>query len=131
MKKLLSGRRAHRRHVTFNLQAQFRRRSELAFVTQFLPNFYLQLRPVKVAGKIQKMRLDAQLWLGRGSLPSVAQLRSDLADQLQKNEQAIQANSQLEAEVHDLKEGLEMVEEKARMELGMVKTNEIYVQISR
>jgi len=75
--------------------------------------------------------LHAQLWLGRGSLPSVAQLRSDLADQLQKNEQAIQANSQLEAEVHDLKEGLEMVEEKARMELGMVKTNEIYVQISR
>jgi cell division protein FtsB len=75
--------------------------------------------------------VHAQLWLGRGSLPSVAQLRADLADQLQKNEQAMQANSQLEAEVHDLKEGLEMVEEKARMELGMVKTNEIYVQISR
>jgi cell division protein FtsB len=33
--------------------------------------------------------------------------------------------------VRDLKEGLEMVEEKARMELGMVRANEIYVQISR
>jgi len=75
--------------------------------------------------------LHAQLWLGRGSLPKVAQLRADLADQLLKNEQSQQANSQLEAEVQDLKEGLEMVEEKARMELGMVKTNEIYVQISR
>nr|WP_218942697.1 septum formation initiator family protein [Rhodoferax sp. BLA1] len=75
--------------------------------------------------------LHAQLWLGRGSLPKVAQLRADLADQLLKNEQSLQANSQLEAEVQDLKEGLEMVEEKARMELGMVKTNEIYVQISR
>jgi len=75
--------------------------------------------------------VHAQLWRGRGSLPNVVQLRTDLAEQLLKNEQAIQANNQLEAEVHDLKEGLEMVEEKARMELGMVKTNEIYVQISR
>jgi cell division protein FtsB len=75
--------------------------------------------------------LHAQLWLGRGSLPNVARLRADLANQLLKNDQSLQANSQLEAEVHDLKEGLEMVEEKARMELGMVKTNEIYVQISR
>jgi cell division protein FtsB len=33
--------------------------------------------------------------------------------------------------VRDLKEGLDMVEEKARFELGMVKANEIYVQISR
>lgn len=75
--------------------------------------------------------LQAQLWLGRGSLPKVAQLRADLNDQLQKNNQSLQANSQLEAEVQDLKEGLEMVEEKARMELGMVRTNEIYVQMSR
>jgi cell division protein FtsB len=75
--------------------------------------------------------VHAQLWWGRGSLPNVVQLRADLAAQLLKNEQAIQANNQLVAEVHDLKEGLEMVEEKARMELGMVKNNEIYVQISR
>ena len=75
--------------------------------------------------------LHAQLWLGRGSLPNVARLRADLADQLLKNDQSQQANSQLGAEVNDLKEGLEMVEEKARMELGMVKNNEIYVQISR
>jgi len=73
----------------------------------------------------------AQLWLGRGSLPEVAQLRADLADQKQKNTQAMQANAQLEAEVRDLQEGLDMVEEQARMELGMVKNNEIYVQISR
>jgi cell division protein FtsB len=37
----------------------------------------------------------------------------------------------LTAEIHDLKEGLEMVEEKARMELGMVKSNEIYIQMAR
>jgi len=75
--------------------------------------------------------IQAQLWWGRGSLPNVAQLRRELAEQLQRNEQARQANSQLEAEVRDLMGGLEMVEEKARMELGMVKPNEIYVQYSR
>ena len=75
--------------------------------------------------------LHAQLWLGRGSLPNVAQLRTQLAEQNQRNNQAQLANSQLAAEVRDLKEGLEMVEEKARMELGMIKANEIYVQIAR
>ena len=40
-------------------------------------------------------------------------------------------NGTLAAEVRDLKEGLEMVEEKARLELGMVKPNEIYVQIGK
>ena len=75
--------------------------------------------------------LHAQLWFGRGSLPKVAQLRADLAQQNQQNELALQANHQLEAEVRDLKEGLEMVEEKARMELGTIKANEIFVQFSR
>ena len=55
--------------------------------------------------------LHAQLWFGRGSVGSVA-------------------NDRLAAEVRDLKEGLEMVEEKARLELGMVKSNEIYVHVS-
>lgn len=75
--------------------------------------------------------IHAQLWLGRGSLPNVAQLQNELNQQNQRNQQALLANGQLAAEVRDLKEGLEMVEEKARMELGMVKANEIFVQISR
>ncbi|MBP9147167.1 MAG: septum formation initiator family protein [Rhodoferax sp.] len=75
--------------------------------------------------------IHAQLWLGRGSLPNVAQLRNELNQQNQRNQQALLANGQLAAEVRDLKEGLEMVEEKARMDLGMVKANEIFVQISR
>lgn len=75
--------------------------------------------------------LHGQLWFGRGSLSSVADLRAQLSEQNQRNSQAQLANTQLAAEVRDLREGLEMVEEKARMELGMVKTNEIYVQIAR
>jgi cell division protein FtsB len=75
--------------------------------------------------------LHAQLWLGRGSIPNVAQLQAQLKAQAQLNQQAAQANQQLAAEVRDLKEGLEMIEEKARLELGMIKVNEIYVQIAR
>jgi cell division protein FtsB len=75
--------------------------------------------------------LHAQLWLGRGSIPNVAQLQAQLKAQAQLNQQAVQTNQQLAAEVRDLKEGLEMVEEKARMELGMIKVNEIYVLIAR
>ena len=52
-----------------------------------------------------------------------------LDEQLLKNTNAKSANEQLAAEVGDLKEGLEMVEEKARSELGMVRPNEIFVQI--
>ena len=73
--------------------------------------------------------VQAQLWLGRGSIGEVAQMQQRLADQKAKNALAQQANEQLQAEVRDLQEGLDMVEEKARSELGMVKPNEILVQI--
>jgi cell division protein FtsB len=75
--------------------------------------------------------LHAQLWFGRGSVPAVARMTEELNVQNQQNQQALLANNRLAAEVRDLKEGLEMVEEKARMELGMVKANEIYVQIGK
>ena len=75
--------------------------------------------------------LHAQLWFGRGSVPSVSRMVTELEAQQQKNIQAQLVNDRLAAEVRDLKEGLEMVEEKARLELGMVKPNEIYVQITK
>ncbi len=74
--------------------------------------------------------LHAQLWFGRGSLPTVTHMTEQLNVQNQQNQQAKLVNDRLAAEVRDLKEGLEMVEEKARQELGMVKPNEIYVHIT-
>lgn len=74
---------------------------------------------------------QAQLWRGRGSLPAVREMQSQLNQQLDKNAKAQLANDQLTAEVNDLREGLEIVEEKARSELGMVKPNEIFVQYTR
>ena len=73
----------------------------------------------------------AQLWTGRGSIPSVRDMQRRLNEQRAKNVNIQVGNDQLAAEVRDLKEGLEMVEEKARSELGMVKPNEIFVQITK
>jgi cell division protein FtsB len=75
--------------------------------------------------------VHGQLWFGRGSVPNVSKLAGQLDTQIQNNIQAVQANERLMAEISDLREGLEIVEEKARTELGMVKANEIYVQIAR
>ncbi|MEJ8849719.1 cell division protein FtsB [Variovorax rhizosphaerae] len=75
--------------------------------------------------------LQWQLWNGRGSVRSVAQLEDKLATQKAANAKAVVINDRLTAEVRDLREGLEMVEERARQELGMVKPNEVFVQITR
>ena len=58
-------------------------------------------------------------------------MQQKLDAQKAANLQARQTNERLAAEVRDLQEGLEMVEEKARLELGMVKPNEIFVQVGR
>ena len=73
----------------------------------------------------------AQLWTGRGSIANVRDMQNRLTEQQAKNLKSQERNDQLAAEVRDLKEGLEMVEEKARSELGMVKPNEIFVQVSK
>ncbi len=72
-----------------------------------------------------------ELWFGRSGVPHVMELQSKLDEQVAQNDQARRRNEQLAADVSDLKEGLEMVEEKARFELGMVKSDEILVQFSR
>jgi len=74
--------------------------------------------------------VQSSLWFGRGSVPRVMELQDQLDAQNTLNETARARNERLAAEVVDLKEGLEIVEEKARLELGMVKPDEIMVQIS-
>lgn len=74
---------------------------------------------------------QAQLWTGRGSISSVREMAQRLDEQLAKNTLDQASNDQLVAEIKDLQEGLGMVEEKARSELGMVKPNEMFVQITQ
>ncbi len=75
--------------------------------------------------------LQGQLWLGRGSIPDVMKLRQTLVAQRLDNQQALIANQRLEAELRDLSDGREMIEERARREIGMLRQGEIFVQYSR
>lgn len=77
------------------------------------------------------LALHAQLWFGRGSVGKVAGMRLELATVEQANRLAQQRNAQLGSEVSDLQEGLDVVEELARQDLGMVRPNEIFVQIAQ
>jgi cell division protein FtsB len=74
--------------------------------------------------------VHAELWFGKGGVPRMVELQRKLTSQQAANDGARRRNDQLSAEVNDLKEGLEMVEEKARVELGMIKPDEIFVQLS-
>ena len=89
------------------------------------------LRPLHLVLITLLLVLQGQLWFGRGSLPDVIRLREVLKEQKQQNAAAQLANDRLSAELHDLKDGLEMVEERARSEIGMVKPNEVFVQIAK
>ena len=73
--------------------------------------------------------VHAEIWFGKGGMPRMLELQGRVATLKASNTADRQRNAQLDAEVRDLKEGLEMVEEKARFELGMVKPDEIYVQL--
>lgn len=73
--------------------------------------------------------VHARLWLGHGSVAYVNELRQQIHAQNAANAVEKAENDRLASEVNDLKDGLAMVEEKARSELGMVKPNEIFVQI--
>jgi cell division protein FtsB len=86
---------------------------------------YVSLALIALLGLVH-----AELWFGKGGVPRMLELRGKLAEQQVANQADRARNAQLGAEVSDLKEGLEMVEEKARFELGMVKPDEILVQLS-
>ena len=89
------------------------------------------LRPLHLVLSALLLVLQAQMWFGRGSVPDVMRLRQQLIEQKENNAAAQLANDRLSAELYDLKDGLEMVEERARTEIGMVKPNEIFVQIAK
>jgi cell division protein FtsB len=70
-----------------------------------------------------------RLWVGDESLAEVWRLRQAIERQRAENSLFKSRNQRLEAEVRDLKNGLEAVEERARVELGMIRRDEIYFQI--
>lgn len=75
------------------------------------------------------MLIQYPLWLGKGGWLRVWELDRHVAQVKSNNEKLKERNGKLESEVQDLKNGTDAVEERARFELGMIKKNEIFVQI--
>jgi cell division protein FtsB len=73
--------------------------------------------------------LQYQLWFGVGGVQQVRRLDRTVIQQQQANRQLIDRNNRLSAEVTDLKNGREAVEERARLELGMVRPDEVFYQL--
>jgi cell division protein FtsB len=69
------------------------------------------------------------LWLGKGSWFRVWEVDQQIRSQREANRQLQARNNALEAEVRDLKVGLEAIEERARSELGMIRQDEIFFQM--
>jgi cell division protein FtsB len=73
--------------------------------------------------------LQYRLWYGSGSIPQLRELRAVKAEKVQENEELVKRNNALTAEVIDLKDGLDAIEERARSEMGMVQPGETFFQI--
>lgn len=69
------------------------------------------------------------LWLGKGGWIKVWELDRQVDAQKKQNEQTRQRNAVLDAEVRDLKQGTGAVEERARSDLGMIKSGEVFYQV--
>ena len=69
------------------------------------------------------------LWMGKGSWLRVWEFSTKVEKQKEKNVQLGLRNAGLDAEVRDLKQGIAAVEERARVELGMIKPDEIFYQV--
>ena len=75
------------------------------------------------------LAMQYPLWLGKGSWLRVWEVDRELAKQKQINQKLSARNASMDADVRDLKQGYEAIEERARSELGMVKRDEIFFQV--
>ena len=73
--------------------------------------------------------LQYPLWLGKGGWLRVWDMDRQLQAQREVNQKLEQRNAALDAEVRDLKNGYDAIEERARYELGLVKDGEVFVQV--
>jgi cell division protein FtsB len=73
--------------------------------------------------------LQFKMWFGEGGYRDVQRLAQRVEEQAQENEALAQRNRELQAEVEDLRQGLEAIEERARSELGLIKEGEEFYQV--
>jgi cell division protein FtsB len=87
------------------------------------------MRTVTLILFVALILLQFKLWLGEGGFTGVARLETRVEDQRRQNDDLLQRNAELQAEVEDLRERLDAVEERARSELGLIKPDEKFYQV--
>ena len=87
------------------------------------------MKPLSIALAGLLIALQYPLWIGKGSWLKVWELDQQVSAQRDSNMRLKARNDALDAEVRDLKQGLEAIEERARLELGMIKKDEVFYQI--
>jgi cell division protein FtsB len=87
------------------------------------------MRLITLALAALLLLIQYPLWLGKGGWLAVQDMESQVDAMRQKTDALKARNAKLESEVRDLKDGNGAVEERARYELGMIKQNEIFVQV--
>ena len=73
--------------------------------------------------------LQYKIWLQDGGIPEVVQLQGEVEEVKTEVQKLQERNLSLDAEVKDLKKGLDAIEERARSEMGMIKEGEVYYQV--
>ena len=73
--------------------------------------------------------LQLKMWFGEGGYRDVQRLAERVEEQARENDALAQRNRELQAEVEDLRQGLDAIEERARSELGMTKEDEEFYQV--
>ena len=74
--------------------------------------------------------LQYPLWLGKGSWLKVWEVDQQVVAQYETNQKLKTRNAALDAEVRDLKQGYDAIEERARSELGMIREDEVFFHIT-
>ena len=87
------------------------------------------MKPLSIVLATLLVALQYPLWLGKGSWTRAWDLERQVEAQQAGLARMKARNDALEAEVRDLKQGYEAIEERARLELGMIKKNETFFQV--
>jgi cell division protein FtsB len=87
------------------------------------------MKPIMLFLTVLLLLLQYRLWFSHDGLPAMLQMHRVVELQRQENTELEERNQVLAAEVQDLKSGLEALEERARNELGMIKSDETFFQV--
>ena len=87
------------------------------------------MKPIIILLVLLLLYLQYRLWIGDGNLPDVIQLGNEVEAQREENIRLRERNDVLDAEVRDLQQGLDAIEEHAREDLGMIKDGETFYQM--